>query len=828
MRMTPQRSRLVVSLASALLATTPAVAAQLVVDGVALTPVAGTYETSADGAPAARISNYGSISAVGDFAFVTHGDGADGVYIETKGYANLVGDPASSGGFEIRTSGDNAAGIRIREGALPNARHLALRTEGHDSTGIDIEDGSFWIRDSLVATSGDGSHGISKTGGSLGTVDNSSVVTQGHDAFGIRVVDSEVNLFEGSQVITTGERAHALLAEGTGEIYLRGARVSAEGLDAWSAVVDDADKLIVERSSLAGRDGVRVRQGLDSNLVLKPGSAIIADNRAVLIDDAVAGRFGIRAEASEITGDIAAGPMSTATIELELTAGTHWQGSSQVIDSVRLDDSAWTLSGNSRVGSLEARNGSRIQLDSHRLDIRGNLESNGAYFEFGVDLGDDSSAAGHLHVSGNASGDGTIGVTRLGSSAGALTTDGIPLITVDGTSLAAFTLTGRAVGGAYEYFLHKGGVVGGEGNWYLRSAVVVPPDPCTADPAQPGCTPVDPIDPINPINPVNPVSPGETVDPIVPVTPPAGVLRPEAGAYLANQSAAVRMFGLRLAERQGALGFNEARRNAWVNVERQQADFSAMGGQLVVDGNSGTLVIGSDVASTGGAVFGVMIGTGQGRASIDSNVSGYRASGRIRGNMVGLYATWLQDSADGEGAYVDGSLQYARFQNEIHGNGLDRERYDSGLARLSLEAGYTREILSISDASLYVRPNMQVSYARYSMGLHTEANATVVSNADAGGTSGRVGVRLLGRDFRANNQVQPYMGVNWLRSRGASRVAFNGQSVAAEVPRNRYEMQAGAEMRFGERVSAWGGLSLQRGEHRYRNTAAQIGLRMAW
>ncbi len=124
-----------------------------------------------------------------------------------------------------------------------------------------------------------------------------------------------------------------------------------------------------------------------------------------------------------------------------------------------------------------------------------------------------------------------------------------------------------------------------DGNWYLRSQWF---DVCKDNPAAPGCV-VDPVDPVDPIDPVDPVP----------------VLRPEAGAYLANQSAAINMFSHRLNDRIGALSLDEGRA-AWARVGRHQADFSAVGGQLSIDGNTSVLQIGSDVVRRGNAAFGVM------------------------------------------------------------------------------------------------------------------------------------------------------------------------------------------------------------------------------
>ena len=121
-----------------------------------------------------------------------------------------------------------------------------------------------------------------------------------------------------------------------------------------------------------------------------------------------------------------------------------------------------------------------------------------------------------------------------------------------------------------------------------------------------------------------------------------------------------------------------------------------------------------------------------------------------------------------------------------------------------------------------------MSYADFRADRHVEHNGTVIDRADAGGLNGRVGVRVFGGGTAAGNVVQPYMGVNWLRGSGTSALQFNGDRLGADVPRNRYEVQAGAQLKLSQRWSAWGDLSVQRGDHGYRNVGGQVGLRMAW
>ena len=109
-----------------------------------------------------------------------------------------------------------------------------------------------------------------------------------------------------------------------------------------------------------------------------------------------------------------------------------------------------------------------------------------------------------------------------------------------------------------------------------------------------------------------------------------------------------------------------------------------------------------------------------------------------------------------------------------------------------------------------------------------ESNGTVVDGAKAGGLAGRVGVRAFGQRAGMGTVVQPYVGVNWLRSSGTNALQFNGDRLGADVPRNRYEVQAGAELKIRQRLGAWGGLGVERGDHGYRNLNAQVGVRLGW
>ena len=118
------------------------------------------------------------------------------------------------------------------------------------------------------------------------------------------------------------------------------------------------------------------------------------------------------------------------------------------------------------------------------LTIAGNYQGNaGSLVTIGTVLGDDQSLTDKLIINGNSAGSSLVRVTNEGG-AGALTTEGIEIISVGGSSNASFTLDGGyLVAGAYTYRLYKGNVSQSNvNNWYLRSAL-------------------PPVDPENPVQP---------------------------------------------------------------------------------------------------------------------------------------------------------------------------------------------------------------------------------------------------------------------------------------------------------------------------------------
>lgn len=651
-----------------------------------------------------------------------------------------------------------------------------------------------------VRSTFDGNAGISFAANTGGTLDADA------SRFLNRILSggSIIRLRNGTQV--TGETDGILVR------YSNDARLANNQAD-WGLVID--------KSHVTGTAGAAIavaRGGDETVRITVQNGATLTGGNGAMVDAQANALLDFTGRTSALNGDFLIADFATAT--LRFLDGLNLTGRVLGPADVIVDQGGrWTLSGDSTTGNLTLGAGSDIFLGAAgqaaypQLTINGNYTGQGGTLHFNTVLADDAAQSSRVHVTGDTSGSTNVAVSNI-SGAGAQTINGIQLVQVDGASNGSFALQGRAVGGMYEYFLRKGTPSAANGNWYLTSAYTG--DPCDINPALPECAPVGPVDPVDPIDPVDPVD-------------PIPVLRPEPGAYLANQAAAVQMFQLRRHDR-GEPGFDHDRPGAWARVGRDQIQAN-IAGQVDARTHINTVQVGSDLwrwGQSGRGSVGLMLGSGDATTQAVSSLSGYGTRGKVKGKAAGVYLGWVQDAQDSSGLYVDGWVQAARFDNEVQGEGLARQQYDSKTRSASLEAGYAFALRSTAASTLYLQPQVQVGWIDYDGDSLIEDNGTTVEDGRAGGFHSRVGLRLFGQATPGGNRVQPFFGVNWLRGQRDEAMRFNSESLDAKLPENRYEAQAGAQLQLGQRWSAWGDLRVQRGDGGFRDNGAQLGLRAAW
>lgn len=794
---------------------------------------------------------------VEDSDFSTSGDKAVGLLFGWTSFDSSTGELNKVGMITVRdstvtTTGRESHALSIAGVNTVDYQGGGIRTRGNDAVGVHLMGGFVRLQDSEVLTEGDGAHGIHarsmrwSIGGRPGvvyradvTLVDSQVETSGAGSVGILAGYEDKGSPEGIGSIVRLDNASVRSRQSHAVQFLGGQEN--ELLLAGGSVLEGGDALLYADVP----DSVNRVSATDSTLIGRGEQAVLADNGAVI-------HLGLdNSDIVVATGQGLAWAANGARIDLD-AVGSRLQGSAFADASSRLDvaldGSRWDAWGQSQVDALSLRNGSTLLLGAgsvgDQLIVRGDFDIEDSTLVFDSTLGDDSSPTDFLWVQGNTRGQGNIAVNNMGGR-GAQTVNGIQLIAVDGDSNAAFTLQGRAVGGVYEYFLHKGSKGDpADGGWYLRSELNDEPDPCsvegacepppprpvpcTVDAGQAHCEPgvVEPPPP-RPL-PCSVDAGQPHCEPEVIVPPP--VLRPEAGAYLANQSAAAGMFGTRRQDRSGS-DHGVSGRGAWARVARHQADYGVIGDQLRVSGANDVLQIGTDLFSWGEesrSQLGVMLGSGRANSTVTSRLTGYSARGKVEGQALGVYATWVQDPSVSTGLYMDASANHASFKNSVQGDALGRERYNSKATSVSIEAGYGVRIIDGERVAMFVEPQAQLSYSRFSPARHVESNGTVIDGSDGGGLSSRVGVRVFGHASTTPGiRVQPFLAVNWIRESSDNGLRFDGERLAGGLPRDRYELSGGAEVQLSQRWSARGDLGWQRGGG-YREVTGQLAMRAGW
>ncbi len=518
-------------------------------------------------------------------------------------------------------------------------------------------------------------------------------------------------------------------------------------------------------------------------------------------------------------------------VDVSLQNNAHLKGRFNNVTAANIGTgSSWTLTGDSTLGHLElGAVGSVVLGDNaggqfNTLTL-GSFNGSGGDITFNTVLNGDESATDKLVITGDASGQADV-IVRNAGGRGAQTDKGIELINIGGASNAEFDLIGRAVGGQYEYFLIKGN----DGNWYLRSELSDQPEiphECLQDPTLPHCEvtlPVEPIDPENP-DPENPDPENpdpENPDPEEPPVPQP-VLRPETGAYLANQ-AAMHQLLQHSAQTRIANGATDDSLRTWASTEVAESR-QHLTGQQRFESTRQRLQIGADIGVFDGGQgrVGAMLSAGKADATVRSTVTGYRAEATVEGGAVGAYANWSNDAL-----YLDASVQHGRFRNTVHGEGLDAERYDSRAWQSAVEAGYRFDLGNIGGMALNLQPQLQLSYTDAKTDAHVESNGTVVRSTGASGLSTRVGLRLEGETVIGSNRFAPYVALNGYRDTRHAGMVFDGETVLGGLPRQRAELNLGGQLQLGNGFSAWGEVGANHGEDRYRDTAARIGAAYRW
>jgi autotransporter family porin len=422
------------------------------------------------------------------------------------------------------------------------------------------------------------------------------------------------------------------------------------------------------------------------------------------------------------------------------------------------------------------------------LTIGGDYTANGGTIVFNTVLEDDSSTTDTLIIQGSTAGSGKVRVINAGGTGDQTSADGIKLIEVQGNSNGTFTLSGRAVAGAYEYFLYQGGVINPtDGHWYLRSQLA------------------------------------RTIEPII---------RPETGAYLANIQAANEMFGLSLFDREANLVGDD--QGVWMRYSASRSMVKESSGQLRSRVYSQTTQLGVDLYDRllnddNQIKFGAMFGYGSASHKTDSIYSTARADGKTDGYSVGVYGTWYKNEGDIRKAYIDAWLQHAWLDQEVSGTELANEKYKSSGVMASLEAGYAFKLTAGAESAVYLQPQAQVTVSGVKADSHREQGGTVVKQKGSANVKTRLGVRLFADGTSQSSAAfRPYAEVNWINNSQNYRAEFDGVAMSQSGAKNIGEFKLGADGKLSKSVALSGSTSMKSGASGYNSLGAQVNLKVSF
>ena len=248
--------------------------------------------------------------------------------------------------------------------------------------------------------------------------------------------------------------------------------------------------------------------------------------------------------------------------------------------------------------------------------------------------------------------------------------------------------------------------------------------------------------------------------------------------------------------------------NVWVrNINSHQKLTALSTGESQTSGfkqNVHSLQIGADAAATYQVRLGGFVGHSQ--ANIDFN--NHYGSGKVKGQTLGLYGTYLADN----GVYLDNIAQYSRLTADS--NHTEKHRYNA--YTLSSEIGKQFQLAG----AWTLTPQAQLAWTHIN-GKEKEDSLSAVSS--------RVGLRLA-KTFELSRgwKLQPYAEANAITTRNHhSDINYHGTQLNVESYRGRFTSAVGFNAGFGNHRM---GLEVNRadGKHIKQPFGVQAVYRFQW
>ncbi|MGG4605094.1 autotransporter outer membrane beta-barrel domain-containing protein [Paenalcaligenes sp. Me131] len=705
-----------------------------------------------------------------------NGVAAHGVYVEgNPAWAGTPGvDQAAFHGKDItiHTQAGGAVGVYVltRGGAVldvaANTENVNILTEGASSHGVYMVDG-FDIGTPKLDMKG-----------------TTNIVTQGNGAVGVYLRDDPLFTFETLNIRTEGENADGIRlsnATNTGANWARtmdGVSIQSAKASALRATNVGVDLTITD-SDIRGRqlftlDGAET--SLTSSSLTSKNSTLVGNVQ--LRDGAAISSFVLDDKSRWVGGVDNDDASSVGTIALQ-------------------NNSTWLMTRSSEVDKVVNKDGYLLfqpDLTENFKTLRVNEYEGGGHLAMSVYLEGDGSGSDRLLIGDNGSVTGTTELHILNvRGPGGKTTQGIPLVLGGAGAIIpedAFTLSAQSSGyrpstetisaNGFEYSLvgeDKDGT--NKHQWYLRSAVNVPPDPGPGPGPGPGTDPEPEDDHEN--------------------------LSPEGPAYLAAHRASLSLFTHSFHEREiNQQGLAAGERKVWGRAVVRTDKKMGFKHYDEVDAKvtSSMFQFGGDVwgkhFETSELRTGLMAGMGHIEAKSTSEFinpgdiskrATLRAKDKRTGYNVGAYATYQDNAVTREGWFVDGVLQFTHYRGKLSGE-LGTMRHNNELWQVVAEAGYGLKYAP--ESTLLITPKAQLIYSRLS-GDDGEVQGTNYGAQHKNTVQSRLGVRFEAVPGSLDLAVRPFMELAWIHRFRDPAIAVGDNRFQAKDARNAGEIQVGLD-----------------------------------
>lgn len=492
----------------------------------------------------------------------------------------------------------------------------------------------------------------------------------------------------------------------------------------------------------------------------------------------------------------------TPMLDVIAQNGSRLEGKTIGVHHFTINDSSWTVQGDSTVNALSTKNANiHFNNKDDSLTVKNDYDG-GARFYFDADF--TNRKTNELTFKGKVTG---ITDIVLNSYKGLLeNANKHKLINVEGESNNdAFKLHTRYTEGEHELFLRK---CEDEQNW---------------------CFFVDnKQEEHGKLEPDNKQEESE-VKPKPDITSYQN--NDNVAIYAQNTEFANKVFNLRLHDRLGDVFMQNTEKRMWLRAIQGSHEQRLTTVENKTKGFRRGIQLGGDIWSWKNienyAQFGVMAGFSTLRTEYLSPQTNVTTKGSSKGYSLGLYGTWYQNKKDNTGAYVDSWVQYNWFHNRIAGPNFS-EKYRSQGFNASIETGYNFLVSSSTSNAgnqykIYIQPQLQLTYMGIKDQYVKSVNALVHHNLQT-----RTGVKAYFNAKLINGmEIQPFLEMNLLKQAKRTGVVINNQEYVVNN-KNAKEIKVGVDFKVNNNIKLWGAFAHQLGNQGYKDKQGLVGLKITF